>query len=566
EAGASNDIVIKKTSDDSTIETIDAQDGKVTGSGTTTITINPAATLDDNIEYYVQVGTDSFDDTAGNSYAGITDTTSWSFTTGDYTSPTVSTLSPADDATSIQNISDLVITFDENVDIESGNVTIKRSTNDATVETIDVTGGQVTGTGTDTITIDPSSVLNALTEYYVQIDATAFDDANSNSFAGILDTTSWSFTTKSGGSSSVTSAPSPSLGGVDSEDGSGSSSGSSNATVTGVTGSTTVEAGDDVKVQWSSNSSVRLVNIYVSYDGGLTYEFVEGPIINTDNYSWDLPYDIDADSVKFKIEGTDLAEVIASIETDEIAIDVQDDCDCDIDEGTEQDDQEGQNDGVGDSIAEDSGSGLLELIDDAIEELLDGLIDEIEGVAQEVLEIIVPSFERDLTFGVTGEDVKELQQFLNSNGYNIAQDGAGSAGNETEYFGELTRQALVSWQQDNGLPAFGYFGPLTRELISSQGIVIEDIIDVDEIQEGEDVEVVFDRDLTLGSKGEDVRELQKYLNKSGYILADSGPGSRGNETDYFGELTRQALIKFQKAVGIKPAAGYFGPITRSFIK
>ncbi|KKU18139.1 MAG: hypothetical protein UX31_C0013G0017 [Candidatus Nomurabacteria bacterium GW2011_GWA1_46_11] len=81
EAGANNDIIIKKTSDNSTIETIDAQDAKVTGSGTAIITVNPATTFDYSTGYYVQIGADAFDDTAGNSYAGISDTTSWNFTT-----------------------------------------------------------------------------------------------------------------------------------------------------------------------------------------------------------------------------------------------------------------------------------------------------------------------------------------------------------------------------------------------------------------------------------------------------------------------------------------------------
>jgi hypothetical protein len=53
----------------------------------------------------------------------------------------------------------LVITFDEAVDVESGNITIKLDSDDSTVEAIGVTSGQVTGTGTTTITIDPTADL-----------------------------------------------------------------------------------------------------------------------------------------------------------------------------------------------------------------------------------------------------------------------------------------------------------------------------------------------------------------------------------------------------------------------
>lgn len=76
---------------------------------------------------------------------------------------------------------------------------------------------------------------------------------------------------------------------------------------------------------------------------------------------------------------------------------------------------------------------------------------------------------------------------------------------------------------------------------------------------------IFNRDLKLNSIGEDVKALQIYLNTHGYTLTNTGPGSLNNETNYFGSLTRQALIRFQKDNNITPAVGYFGPITREFI-
>ncbi len=76
----------------------------------------------------------------------------------------------------------------------------------------------------------------------------------------------------------------------------------------------------------------------------------------------------------------------------------------------------------------------------------------------------------------------------------------------------------------------------------------------------------FIRDLTLRSVGEDVRQLQIFLNSQGFVVATTGPGSIGNETTYFGSLTRAALVRFQKAHGITPSVGYFGPITRAFIR
>jgi uncharacterized delta-60 repeat protein len=73
------------------------------------------------------------------------------------------------------------------------------------------------------------------------------------------------------------------------------------------------------------------------------------------------------------------------------------------------------------------------------------------------------------------------------------------------------------------------------------------------------------RNLTVSSKGNDVLLLQKYLNKTGFTIAKSGSGSVGKESNYFGIKTKAALAKFQKAKGIKPSNGVFGPKTRAYI-
>lgn len=79
------------------------------------------------------------------------------------------------------------------------------------------------------------------------------------------------------------------------------------------------------------------------------------------------------------------------------------------------------------------------------------------------------------------------------------------------------------------------------------------------------VNASFKRDLQVGSTGDDAKALQAYLNSRGFTVASSGAGSPGKETTKFGGLTRAALAKFQKSVGITPASGYFGPKTRAYI-
>jgi len=80
------------------------------------------------------------------------------------------------------------------------------------------------------------------------------------------------------------------------------------------------------------------------------------------------------------------------------------------------------------------------------------------------------------------------------------------------------------------------------------------------------VTAAFVRNLELGMTGADVKALQQWLNANGYRVAESGYGSPGNETTKFGGATKAALIKFQKANGITPAVGYFGPKTRAAVK
>ncbi len=54
------------------------------------------------------------------------------------------------------------------------------------------------------------------------------------------------------------------------------------------------------------------------------------------------------------------------------------------------------------------------------------------------------------------------------------------------------------------------------------------------------------RTLKLGSVGDDVRQLQVFLNARGFTVATSGNGSVGHESTYYGPATAQAVKKFQE--------------------
>ena len=197
---SNGNITIKKSSDDSTVEQIDITSGQVSGSNSTQLTVNPSSDLDEGTEFYIQIDSTAVVDTSSNAYDGINDTTTLSFTTSDDTNPTLSSSSPADNASGVEVDVNIVLNFSESVDAESGNITIKKTSDDTTVETIDVTGGQVSGSGSSQITVNPSSDLDNGVEYYLLIDATAFDDALGNSYAGISSKTALSFTSVSSNS------------------------------------------------------------------------------------------------------------------------------------------------------------------------------------------------------------------------------------------------------------------------------------------------------------------------------------------------------------------------------
>ncbi len=126
--------------------------------------------------------------------------TNWNLvvTNFDNDAPTLSSSSPSDDATEVAVNANIVLTFSEAVDAESGNITIKKTSDDSTIETIDVTGAKVSGSGSTAITINPTTDFIADIDYYILIDASAFDDTNGNSYAGISSTTALNFSTKPG--------------------------------------------------------------------------------------------------------------------------------------------------------------------------------------------------------------------------------------------------------------------------------------------------------------------------------------------------------------------------------
>lgn len=81
----------------------------------------------------------------------------------------------------------------------------------------------------------------------------------------------------------------------------------------------------------------------------------------------------------------------------------------------------------------------------------------------------------------------------------------------------------------------------------------------------------FTRNLRQGARGADVQTLQRVLNQSPETkLAEVGPGAPGEETTYFGEITKSAVARFQEKyapeilfpIQLVQGTGFVGPMTR----
>lgn len=89
-AGSGN-ITIYLSSDDSVVETLSVSSSRVSISGNS-VRVDPSVTFSEGTDYYIHIDSGAFTDASGNSYGGISDRTTWNFTTEDTTAATLSGL------------------------------------------------------------------------------------------------------------------------------------------------------------------------------------------------------------------------------------------------------------------------------------------------------------------------------------------------------------------------------------------------------------------------------------------------------------------------------------------
>lgn len=111
----------------------------------------------------------------------------------DVTPPVISTLSPANSTVNISTSVTATITFNENIQKGTGNIYVRRISDNVAVQTINVTTVAVTVTGNQA-SFNVTGLAYS-TSYYIEMDAGSFADLSNNNFTGISGSGTWSFTT-----------------------------------------------------------------------------------------------------------------------------------------------------------------------------------------------------------------------------------------------------------------------------------------------------------------------------------------------------------------------------------
>lgn len=191
-AGTGN-LVIYNAATDAVVETIAITQAMFAGQ---VVTVTPT-TLVEATNYYVQVAAGTVKDLATNNFAGIVNKTDWTFATGDFTAPTVLSVTPT--GTIADNHPTFVVTFNGPVVYgTAGNLKVYKVGSTTATLTIPVTAGMVSGSAV-TVTYPSNNALvgglDKNTSYYVLVDAGLAKDASGNVAPGVSDPTAWTFKT-----------------------------------------------------------------------------------------------------------------------------------------------------------------------------------------------------------------------------------------------------------------------------------------------------------------------------------------------------------------------------------
>jgi len=174
---------------------------------------------------------------------------------------------------------------------------------------------------------------------------------------------------------------------------------------------------------------------------------------------------------------------------------------------------------------------------------------------------VSPVFNKNLTRGSKGEDVKNLQKLL-AQDKTIYPEGIVSG-----VFGPMTEKAVKKFQAKYSLPQVGTVGPATRSILN----VVASVSPSATVQQSSSSQSVssssisptgaISKRLQKGMKDNQISTLQQWLSQDKDIYPE------GTVSGFYGPLTEKAVQKFQEKYGIagpgEAGYGVVGPKTRA---
>lgn len=201
----SGKIEIREYNSDALYRSIDLTSSRITGGGTTQITIDPhsavsgerAKSFTVGSRYYVSIGNQAFVDGAGNAFAGISNKGYSFHVSSQEAGPQLVALSPVNLSTTVATDATFKFTFDKPVLVDSSNN--KAMIYSLTDEAIHVAATlKVSSSDNKVVELIPAATLEADNDYYINIEANSIYDSNGNYFIGIKNQYQWKFKTLGG--------------------------------------------------------------------------------------------------------------------------------------------------------------------------------------------------------------------------------------------------------------------------------------------------------------------------------------------------------------------------------
>ncbi len=488
--------------------------------------------------------------------------------------PAVTSIFPATGAVNATTTANFAIGFSKSVTADTGNILLKKSSDDSTVETIAVGSGLVTGGGTSVIVINPATTLEEGVQYYVLVPGTAFKDVSNNHFDGILASTTWTFTTADLTAPQITLATSTIATTTATVAWTTNELSSSRAwySVTNAYSSSTPLADTSPLVTSHSASIASLVacTLYnykvVSSDASgniatstpTTFTTIGCPGSTTPNSATSTAVTVSASSTVTHTDSgrTLTVETPANFTATSSSVVIQ--------------------------IKAQNATPVLDTLGMPSTSLHSGaeIVFEVTALINNTTTLDSFSTPVTLTYTYTDADIEgldesSLRMYHYHGGAWVALDNC-----------SVNQAVNTITCNTPSFSTFAIFGSLAANTSGSfsTGSIKEQVRNLEKMGKNTEAETLKDRwywlfpkqasasttkdvrDLKLGMSGDDVLALQKLLNGAGLTLTTVGSGASGKESTYFGSRTKKALIAYQKKNGVVPASGYFGSITRAKMK